>query len=105
MFTEIYKYVFEYLKEEGMRNVKGEDGAQIWGLILPEHFGSRFAANNEKIQAFLTKKVEAGELPAIKKDEWTCMLDFLYQTDGGDVSKYVDDGCWPLLIDQLVEAL
>ncbi len=41
-FKEIYKYVFEFLKEEGMRNIKGELGVAMWNLLLKEHFGPSF---------------------------------------------------------------
>ena len=46
-------------------------------------------------------------MKSIKRDEWNCLLDFIEETNGGDVSSYeiTEDMNWPVLIDSLVSYL
>jgi len=104
-FKKIYKYVFDFLREDGVRNVMNEVGVGMLDLLLPLRFsGPNFDNFKPKLDEFFTKRETEG-IKAIKKDEWNCLLDFLEMTDGGDVTKYEDDGSWPVMIDHLVEAL
>lgn len=104
-FKKIYKYVFDFLREDGVRNVMNEVGVGMLDLLLPLRFdGSHFEVFKPKLDSFFAKREEDG-IKAMKKDEWNCLLDFLEMTDGGDVTKYEDDGSWPVMIDHLVEAL
>lgn len=44
---------------------------------------------------------EAG-LKAVQKDSWNMFYDFYMITKGG-IESFVDDGTWPVLIDQFME--
>jgi len=44
-------------------------------------------------------KKEEGKLKAVSKDLWNQFYDLVADTKG-DMANFVDDGCWPSLIDE-----
>ena len=45
---------------------------------------------------------EKKEQAVIQKDTWVMLLELIEQTQG-DFKNYVDDGAWPVIIDQFNE--
>lgn len=91
-----------------MRNVEAELGIGMIEMLLKERFGpAAMESNLGLIIKFLNARRESGEMKSIKRDEWNCLIDFIEETNGGDVSHFeIDEAmCWPILIDQLVPYL
>ena len=53
----------------------------------------------DKWNAFLLEKVTNKELHAISKDTWAIFYELVEKTNG-ELNKFIDDGEWPVLIDQ-----
>lgn len=107
-FKPIYKYVYEFVKETGVRNVEADLGISMMELLFKEWYGAHFMeSNGGLIIKFLWGKYEAGEMKWIKRDEWNCIHDFIEETKGGDVSAFVvtEEMPWPVIIEQLVAYL
>lgn len=69
----------------------------LWDLLI----GANYCAFLPKWQAFLNQKVEKKEILVVTKDTWDLFYDFVKQTNG-KLENFVDDGCWPALIDEFV---
>jgi len=95
-FKEIYRYTFIYAKEPIGRNLGFESAKMLWELLLKGKFPFL-----EQWLKFLDSRPIKNDIP---KDLWNMLLEFHYLTRG-DLSKYVDDGAWPVMIDEFVEYL
>lgn len=94
-FKELYKFLFEYSKEPGFKNIPIETAFALWSMLLTDkcNFIMQFIE-------FLQK--EKADLLVIQKDTWTMILELIEQTKG-DFNNFVDDGAWPSMIDQFNE--
>ncbi len=81
--------------DPGFKTANIETAIALWELFLTEK--CRFMKEWIK---FIQKKEEDG-LKAISKDVWEMLYELIDQTDG-DIKKFVDDGSWPVLIDEFV---
>ena len=92
MYNYVYKLV---LNMEGKNNMAVEDACAMWSVYLTSKI--------PWIKEFITFcEKNAKEHPTISRDEWQ-ILPVLHTETGGDLSKYEDDGSWPLLIDGFME--
>lgn len=98
VFRQFYKWLFEYAKGENVRakSIDKQLASAIWGICLAT---STCPLRDEYVK-FVT---EVYEESAISKDAWNQTLEFLYDTKA-DLSNYVDDGSWPIVIDDFVES-
>ena len=55
-----------------------------------------------KWKAFLMGKFERNEILVVAKDTWDLFYDLQKETQG-NIANFVDDGCWPAIIDEFVE--
>lgn len=98
-FTAMYKYAFTFAQEKGKRNVEVELACALWDLLI----GQQKCGFLEQWKAFVTAKNGRGELNVITADTWNLFYDLCKQT-GGDLRRFEDDGCWPALVDEFIEA-
>jgi len=95
---EIYLFTFSFAKEEGARNINFEVAKSLWEILLKDRF-----AFLQKWMTYLDALPEKKKSD-IPKDTWNMLIEFHLQTKG-DLTKYVDDGAWPVMIDEFVEYL
>jgi len=95
-FREIYKFTFSFAKESTARNLAYESAVALWQVLCKNNFPFL-----NKWLEFLDKRPTKTD---VTKDVWNMILEFHYTTQG-DISKYTDDGAWPVLIDEFVAYL
>ncbi len=94
-FKELYKWSFEFAKDPGFKNLNIDTAIAMWQLLLSDkckfldHWIA-FYQNDKK------------EVQVVQKDTWTMLLELIEATKG-DFNNFVDDGCWPSIIDQFTE--
>lgn len=96
LFKEVYKFTFNFAKDAGKRSLDFENAKALWEILLAKKF------------PFLSEWLEyldtLAEKNDISKDTWNMLIEF-HQLTQGDINKYVDDGAWPVIIDEFVEWL
>lgn len=95
IFKELYKFVFDFSRDPGFKNVNVDTAIGLWELLLT----GKCKFLNQWIEFFRTEKKD---VKVISKDTWNMLLELIEQTHG-DFNNYVDDGAWPVLIDQFYE--
>mmetsp|Transcript_45654 Transcript_45654/g.33382 ORF Transcript_45654/g.33382 Transcript_45654/m.33382 type:complete len:108 (+) Transcript_45654:455-778(+) len=95
VFKELYKFTFDFSRDQGYKNVSIETALGLWELLLT----NRCNFLPLWIEFFKTEKKD---LQVIQKDTWNMLYELIEQTNG-DFRNYVDDGAWPVLIDQFQE--
>jgi len=95
-FKEVYRYTFGFAKDTTGRNLNFESAKALWEILLK----GKFPFLEQWIE-FLETRPQKNDVP---KDLWNMLLEFHYATRG-DLNKYVDDGAWPVMIDEFVEHL
>ena len=93
-FKDLYRYVFLFLREPGLKNVALEYAITMWRLLLKE----RCSFLEEWVEFMETQS----KVKAVTKDTWNMLLDFIEHTNS-DLTNYEDDGAWPVMIDNFVE--
>jgi len=96
-FKEMYKFVFGFACEKGMKSVDIDTALALWPTLL----GNRCKFMDKWVK-FIQEKQGKKEITIMTKDTWDLFFDLVQQT-GGDWSKFEDDGAWPVLIDGFVE--
>lgn len=96
-FKEMYKFVFGFACEKGMKSVEIDTALALWPTLL----GNR-CKFMDKWVAFIQGKADKKEIGVMTKDTWDLFFDLVQQTNG-DWSKFEDDGAWPVLVDGFVE--
>jgi DCN1-like protein 1/2 len=94
-FKEFYKYVFDFSRDPGFKNLSMETAVGLWELLLSEK--CKFL--NDWIEFLQSEKKDQ---QVVQKDTW-CMLLELVQSTNGDFKNFVDDGAWPSMIDSFCE--
>ena len=95
VFKNLYLYTYGYALEKGYKSVDKEIAIALWELLMASQ--CQFF---QKWIEFVTNK--KSDLKAINKDTWDQFYDFVTQTKG-DLANFVDDGCWPSLVDEFME--
>lgn len=90
-FKEVYKFIFDFTKEAGYKNLSMENAIALWEMILAD----KCQFLKDWIEFITTQK--QGQL-VVTRDTWNMVLELIEQTQG-DFGRYVDDGAWPLMID------
>ena len=94
-FQDFYSYVYKYACEEGKKTIPTEEAIELWKLVLTD----RFHFLDEWL-AFVQTNAKEG----ISRDVWSQLAVF-HKEIGDDLSKFDEDGAWPVLIDEFVESL
>lgn len=91
-FKELYKYIFDFSRDQGYKNVAIDTAFALWEILLSDkcNFIKDF------IEFIQTEKKDQ---QVIQKDNWM-MLYELIETTRGDFKNFVDDGCWNILVEQ-----
>eukprot|EP00347_Sterkiella_histriomuscorum_P007128 403350156 len=94
-FKEIYKFIFDFSRDQGFKNVAIDTAIALWQILLSDRCNF--------LNAFIDfLQSEKKEMIVIQRDNWMMLLELIEQTQG-DIQKFVDDGAWPLLIEQFNE--
>jgi len=93
-FKEVYRYTFAYAKDPGARNLNFESARALWEILLKDRFPF--------LGKWITYLDSLATKSDITKDTWNMLLEFHYQTRG-NIDNYIDDGAWPVMIDEFVE--
>jgi len=93
-FKEFYRWLFDFVKEEGERKtIDAQVAMDMWNLTFTKHFPLL-----PKWIQFLTDKASK----TVSKDVWLQLYDFAKDVKP-DLSNYdADGGSWPSLIDEFV---
>lgn len=94
-FKDFYKYLFDYSRDSGFKNVPVDTAIGLWEMLLSDK--CKFL--RDFIEFLQTEKKD---LNVISKDTWMMLLELIEQTRG-DFANFVDDGAWPSMIDQFNE--
>ena len=93
-FKETYKFVFNFARDPGMRDLGFETAVALWNLLLlPKQ------PMTENWVAFLEQQNKKHD---ISKDTWNMIID-LFEEIGGDLNNFDEMGSWPNIIDEFVE--
>jgi len=95
-FKEVYRYTFNFAKDPGARNLNFDSARALWEILLKDRFPF--------IEQWLDFIDNSANKNDITKDTWNMLLEFHLVTKG-NLSNYVDDGAWPVMIDEFVEHL
>lgn len=91
----MYNFVFDFARDKSFKNLQIELATDLWEALLSDK--CKFLADWID---FL--KNEKKDQLVIQKDTWNMLLELIQQCQG-DFSKFVDDGTWPVMIDQFAE--
>lgn len=92
-FRSIYRYSFDFAREQTERSIDLETARALLALLLGKHW-VLFPSFNQ----FLDKT----KYRCINKDQWCNILEFSRQIDSS-LSNYDEDGAWPVLLDEFVD--
>jgi len=92
-FKEFYKWVFEFVKEEGERKtIDAQMACDMWNLIFLKQFPLL-----PKWIAYLESK----STKTVSKDVWLQLFEFAKEVKP-DLSNFDPDAAWPGIIDEFV---
>lgn len=96
--TQCYKFAFTFARDEGKNNVDVELACGVWGIFFADKYKWIGAWYD-----FLRDKFKAGKLLVITNDTWVMFYEFILET-GGKLENHIDDGSWPVVLDEFVES-
>lgn len=96
-YKEMYKFVFGFACDKGMRSLEIDAACALWPMLLGEK--CKFLC---KWIEFIESKQAKKEITIITKDTWDLFYDLTMQTKG-NFDNFEDDGAWPILVDQFCE--
>jgi DCN1-like protein 1/2 len=101
-FAQMYAYAFGWAADKGQKCLQLDTALAMWRLLLGEGTPRPGGAWPllERWLAFL-KKAHAGR--AVGRDTWLQLLEFV-RTVRPDMADYDENGAWPYLLDEFVEA-
>lgn len=94
IFKQIYRFAFDFIREEEQRNVDTGVGLAMLELLL--------ATRWVLFPHFSIYLAEASKCRVLNKDQWCNILEFSRQVKP-DLSNYEEDGAWPVLLDEFVD--
>eukprot|EP00998_Keelungia_sp_KM082_P007558 NODE_3755_length_855_cov_183.509615_g3732_i0.p1 GENE.NODE_3755_length_855_cov_183.509615_g3732_i0~~NODE_3755_length_855_cov_183.509615_g3732_i0.p1 ORF type:complete len:208 (-),score=51.95 NODE_3755_length_855_cov_183.509615_g3732_i0:160-783(-) len=90
-YKDFYNFVFDFIREDGSKNVSNENAVGYWQLLLAPRW--KYTEQWCEFIAGTYKK-------AIVKDVWKQLLDF---SELPSMDAYDPNGAWPTVIDEFVE--
>jgi len=95
-FDQVYKFVFSWGCEPGIRNLKKDVAISLWQLLIPKN---GFALIQDWIQHW-----EESNARVVTKDEWVSFKRYvdLMKTSTRGIDS---DDAWPIAIDEFVDKL
>ncbi|KAH9821254.1 Cullin binding-domain-containing protein [Melampsora americana] len=100
-FQLIYRYVFDFGKDEGQKSFALETAIAFWEMLIPlapTPDGHPF--KHEYLEWWFQLLRSKGK--AVSRDTWNLFGDFVEQFDDG-FTNYDESGAWPSMIDDYVE--
>lgn len=100
-FQIIYRYVFDFGKDEGQKSFALETAIAFWEMLIPiapTSDGEPFKP--EYLEWWFELLRAKGK--AVSRDVWNLFGDFVEQFDDG-FKNYDESGAWPSMIDDYVE--
>ncbi|EGG03148.1 uncharacterized protein MELLADRAFT_109570 [Melampsora larici-populina 98AG31] len=100
-FQIIYRYVFDFGKDEGQKSFALETAVAFWEMLIPiapTPDGEPF--KQEYLEWWFELLRSKGK--AVSRDTWNLFGDFVQQFDDG-FKNYDESGAWPSMIDDYVE--
>eukprot|EP00466_Bigelowiella_natans_P010494 jgi/Bigna1/86693/estExt_fgenesh1_pg.C_120273 len=105
-YKEMYTWLFDYVKEEGIRTIGKDVAEYVWSLALAPFF--------KDYDLWLKYLKEKYELSVVKRDLWNCLYDFATtevhsleeydrDTDIGTGNSFSSARCWPSYIDDFID--
>ncbi len=91
-FKELYKWSFDYAKDTGFKNLNVDTAVALWQVLLSE----RCKFLHIWIDFY---QIEKKDMQVVQRDTWQMLYELIEATKG-DFNNFVDDGCWPSIIDQ-----
>jgi len=93
-FKEVYKFTFNYMKEEPGHKTVNLDIAKAYLALL--------LTGRPHVQSFLEYLDQQTEYRGLNTDQWMTLLDFI-STVNEDLSNYDENAAWPVVLDSYVE--
>jgi DCN1-like protein 1/2 len=94
-FKELYKYIFDFSRDQGYKNVATDTAIALWTMLLSDKCDFL-----DDWVAFL--QTERKEMTVVQKDTWVMLLELIEHTQGS-FANFQDDGAWPSIIDHFSE--
>jgi len=95
-FAEFYSWLFTHVKEnESKRSIPKELAIQLWVTVLSKE-------EHPLISDLISFITHSKETKSITMDTWVNMRKFLKECK--DPRKFENDGAWPILVDEYLEA-
>jgi len=95
-FSEFYSWLFTHVKEnENKRSIPKELAIQLWDTVLSKE-------EHPLINDLISFITNSKETKSITMDTWVNMRKFLKECK--DPVKFENDGAWPILVDEYLEA-
>jgi len=92
-FEEVYLFTFSFARPIGQKSMMLDVAIALWKILLLDKFD---------LLDMWVMFLEKHRTTAITKDEWSLVLEFVNKVNG-DLSKYDEDGAWPIVIDDFIE--
>jgi len=92
-FQAIYRYAFQFAKEEEQKCLGLEIAQGLLGLLLVERYPI--------VKSFITFLKQQDQYKVVNADQWSSLLEFC-KTIQPDFSNYDEDGAWPVIFDEWV---
>lgn len=96
-FKSIFRFAFDFAKEENQRSLDMDTAKIMLTLLL----GGQWPLQSSFTQ-FLEQ--QQGRYKVINKDQWCNVLEFS-RSIHPDLSNYDEDGAWPVMLDEFVDWL
>lgn len=94
-FKEFYRWLFDFVKDEGERKtIDVEVALEMWGLVLTPQW---------PLTADWVAFVQTQKSKIVAKDLWEQVLEFTREVQT-DLSNYDEEGAWPVIIDEFVDS-
>ncbi|KAG0144327.1 hypothetical protein CROQUDRAFT_660097 [Cronartium quercuum f. sp. fusiforme G11] len=100
-FGLVYKFVFDFAKDEGQKSFALDTAIAFWEMLIPiAPLDAEVEFKPEYLEWWLDLLKSKGK--AISRDTWNMFWDFVEQFDDGFVN-YDESAAWPSVIDDFVE--
>ncbi|XP_035565496.1 DCN1-like protein 5 [Canis lupus dingo] len=92
-FKNIYRYAFDFARDEDQRSLDIDTAKSMLALLLGRTW---------PLFSVFYQYLEQSKYRVMNKDQWYNVLEFS-RTVHADLSNYDEDGAWPVLLDEFVE--
>lgn len=95
-YEQVYEHAFEISQEAGLKNIDSETAIILWGLFMKKRCPF--------LDLWLAFIENSEDHKIIKRDEWQMFYSLCKATKGNfDNFDNIDDGTWPVIVDQFNE--